>query len=239
MKRTKNKLVIVLIILIFGVFAYLGFKTAAKILQGNNQYATTDQTTVETDTVVQQNFLLIHLNDLTQKKPELISVWVGFVYPSDPPQLMFIPLFPSYDEVIHSSLLKKFSLNTDKTVSDRFISQISKSYDIQTSGYILTDDVGITYSNLWLTGQNAPVTSTPAMSDAEKLTLRMSGQSAYESFCQVISSGSSKSYFSAVDWTLLLPSHFSTNIPFETIALITDKLARAATPVKCDVLSSE
>jgi hypothetical protein len=233
-----KKLVIIFIIVVFGVCAFFGFKAAAKILPANNGITAGQQDSKQPTPILQQNFLLVHVDDLNTNDPELISAWVVFVYQSDPPQMMFVPLYPSLTVDIHDRLKRTFSLNSDNTLNSQFISQVKKSFDIQISGYILSDDVGIGYSNQWLTGQTTTPVSTYANTDEEKLAVRTAGQTVYQQFCQLLSTGASKSYFSAVNWTLLLPDHFSTDIPFETIALSTDKITNAST-IQCDVFSGD
>ena len=232
-----KKIVILFVILVFVLCAFFGFKTAAKILPSNN--GKTNPGPAESTGVLQQNFLLIHVDDRNKDDPKLISIWAAFYYPSNPPQLMFLPLYPAFDADVHSRLEKGFGLNSNKKINENFVSQINKLFDIQTSGYILSDDTAIGYSNQWLTGQEAVYTSLIATTDEEKILLRTTEQTTFQQFCQTISTGVANSYFSAVDWTLLLPDHFSTSIPFETIALITDQITRATTPVRCDVLTSE
>jgi hypothetical protein len=232
-----KKLAIVFIIVIFVVCAFFGYKTAASLFQGSQSSSSTTQVQ---NNIQQQNFLLIHVNDLTLEKPVLISVWVVFIYHSDPPQLMFVPLYPSFDSKVQTRLDDRFGLTKDGKISSSFITQISKSFDMKTSGYVLTDDSGASLFTQWLTNQQEPVAYSPAVTDQEKLAQRMNGQAAYQQFCQLVNSGQVNGYFSAINWSsLLVPKHFVTDISFESMALTSDQIIRATSPVKCDVLSSE
>ncbi|KAF0112344.1 MAG: hypothetical protein FD147_217 [Chloroflexi bacterium] len=233
-----KKIVLIFVILLFFVCAYFGFNAAAKILPGSDN----SQTNTQTDIAIpssQRNYLLIHVTDNTVEEPELVSVWVAFVYYSTPPQLMFMPLYPSYDPKIQTNLSQSFQFTTDKNISTKFIKQIEQAYNIKTSGYVLSDNLGVSYSNLWLTGQETQVSTGVAMTDEEKHIIRVNGQTAYQQLCLLFLSGASNSYFSSINWSLLLPDHFSTNLPFETIALTTDQIIRATSITQCDVLSSE
>lgn len=227
------------IILLFIVFAYFGFKAAAKILPDLNGSVENSQISENSTTSLQQNYLLIHVNDMTQKKSELISVWIVFIYHSDPLQIMFLPLYPSTNEEVYEKLKQSFRMNSDGSLNNRFINQIKKFYDVDVSGYILTDNTGIGYSTLWLTGQEAHITSTTVITEEEKSLLLSNGSSSYQQFCQLVTIGSANSILSSVDWTLLLPDHFATNIPFESITLITDQIARSTISTNCSVFSNE
>lgn len=239
-----KKITIAFVIIIFGLFAYFGYKAASKLFAPGEEAAPTEIPTeviqVESPTQVpQQNYLLIHVNDMTADKPELISVWAVFVYQTTPPQFMFMPLYPSYDAAVQRRLARKFSLNADLKPADRFISQVEKSYDMQTAGYILSDNLGVGYATQWLTGQGVTNASVPAVSDNEKHLMRLTGQTTYQQICALFSSGTANSFFSAIDWTLLLPTHFSTDLSFDTISLTTNQVTHAGSPVQCEVLSNE
>lgn len=234
-----KKSVILVIGLVFIVCAYFGFKAASKILPANDESNFSNPGSESSTNILQNNYLLIHVNDQTLKEPELVSAWVAFIYQSNPPQLIFIQVYPSTNIEVNDRLAQAFSLNSTKELNEKFIRQFNASFNTQNSGYILTDNVGASYSNQWLFGQETAVSSTPAVTDEEKQALRLSEQASFQQFCQLVSTGAGNSYFSSVNWTLLLPDHYSTNIPFETIALTTDQIAFATSPIQCEVLSAE
>lgn len=241
-----KKIAIIFIILVFGVCAFFGFKAASKILPAKEEPLTETGTLPssisETDSpasIAQQNYLLIHVNDMTLEKPELVSVWVAFVYPSTPPQFMFLPLYPSYEKAVHKRILRNFQMDSEKRVSAGFLKQIERTFDLQITGYVLADDIGIGYSNFWLTGQDTPNLNTAVFSEDETHFIRLNGQTSYQQLCQLISANTGNSYFSAINWSQLLPDHFSTDLPFETIELTIDQIIHAPSVVQCEVLSSE
>mgnify|MGYP000968908717 FL=1 len=239
-----KKINIVIGIIIFGLFAFFGYKVASTLFAPDVDATNTEVPTEVVQTgsptqVPQQNYLLIHVTDMTVEKPELISVWAVFIYQTTPPQFMFVPLFPSYDAAVQRRLDRKFSLTKDLQPSSWFLSQVEKSYDMQVSGYILSDNAGVGYAGQWLTGQVTANASVPAVSDNEKHLMRLTGQTAYQQVCALFSTNTANNFFSAIDWTLLLPSHFSTDLTFDTISLTTNQVIRASSPVQCEVLSNE
>lgn len=234
-----KKVVIPVIIIVFGVCAFFGYKAASKILSDKQTPGNQSAVTAGNPVPSQKNFVFIHVNDLTLEKPELISVWAGFVNESSPPQFMFLPIFPAYNAEIHDRVIKSFGLLADKKVNQRFLNQLQSSFDFKINGYILTDDTGVSYSTQWITGVESPVTSNAAATDEEKHALLLSGQGLWQQFCQLVTAGTANSYFSAINWTLLLPDHFSTDLDFASITLLTDQIVHATGAVQCEVLSNE
>lgn len=234
-----KKVVIPVIIVVFGVCAFFGYKAASKILSARQTPSEKAIVSANSPAASQKNFVFIHVNDLTLEQPELISVWVGFVNETSPPQFMFLPIFPALNAEIHDRVNQNFELDARKKVTQRFLKQLQSSFDFIINGYILSDDTGVSYSNQWITGVQSPATSIAAATDEEKHALLLSGQTSWQQFCQLVSAGTANSYFSAINWTLLLPHHFSTDLAFESITLLTDQIVYAASAVQCEVLSNE
>jgi len=234
-----KKIAIILIVLVFGVFAFFGFKAASKLLPSNRVPSINLTASEPTPIPLQQNYLFIHVDDLSVKSPRLISVWVVFDYPSTPPQLMTLPVYPSQDSFADDLIGKAFKLDSKKKLSSRFLSQLKKVYEIQVDGYILADDTAINFSNLWLTGtESSPLPLTDETGQPTQ-GLLFSEETSWLQFCQTVSSGSAGSYFNAINWSQLLPDHFYTDLPFNTITLAMDQIIHAAAPAKCDVLFNE
>ncbi len=234
-----SKKAAVVLVVVFLVFALLGYQAAAKIFPSDSQPEIQVRNNPAETGTYQNNYLLIHVDDLTQKSPRLISVWAAFIIQSNPPQITFLPLFPSLDQNLKIKTENTFKLNQDGSINSRFVTFITTTFDFETNGYILSDDTGIGYSNLWLTGQQVSyIPSISANSDELVQTVRQNGQTLYQQFCQLASSGSSATYFSSINWSQLLPDHFMTNIPFADITLVKDQIAQGG-EIKCDVLASE
>ncbi|MBA3072524.1 MAG: hypothetical protein FP831_02930 [Anaerolineae bacterium] len=234
-----KKIVIPVILVVFGVFAFFGFKVASNMKSTRQSADVQTTTSAEIPLVTQSNYIFIHVNDLTLEKPELVSVWVGFINQSSPSQFMLLPIFPTYNAEVHDRIIQKFGLNSENKVNQRFIFQLQSSFDFKIDGYILTDDTGVSYSNQWLTGTESSVTSMAAVTDSDKHAILLNGQNSWQQFCQLVNTGSANSYFSAINWTLLLPDHFSTDLDFESLTLLADRIVRAAGQVQCEVLSNE
>lgn len=234
-----KKIVIPVIIVVFGVCAFFGYKAASKFMSTRQSVGAQATEPLEIPLVIQSNYIFLHVNDLSLDKPELVSVWVGFVNESSPSQLMLLPIFPTYNSEIHDRITQKFSLNTEHKVNQRFINLLQSNYDLNINGYILTDDTGVSYSNQWITGIESPVTSIAATTDTEKHAILLSEQNSWQQFCQLVNAGTANSYFASINWGFLLPDHFSTNLDFESLTLLSDHIVHADDQVQCEVLSNE
>lgn len=230
-----KKKTVLIIVVVFCICAFLGYKAAQKIFPSPKTAGITQISDTDSVLIAQNNYLIIHVDSLTAKDPQLISIWAAFVYQTDPPQMMFVPLYPATNPDVHERISTAFNLNSDKLVSSTFINQVNKAFDIQTSGYILTDDIATSLSIQWLTGVSTTIVSTPAVSDIEKGDLRSNEGVSYQQFCQLLTAGSSSIYVSAINWQSLLPDHFSTNLPFETMALLQDQVKNSLSPIQCEV----
>lgn len=234
-----KKVYIPVIIIVFGVCAFFGFQAASKIL--TDRQVPIEQTAAGGNPlVVQQNFVFIHVDDLSMDKPQLISIWVGFINQSSPPQFMVLPLYPANNTEVHDRITKGFSLDPDKNkLKPRFITQLESSYDIKINGYILSDDTGVSYSNKLISGVETPLASIPVVTDIDKKALILSEKKSWEQFCNLVNLGTANSYFSTINWSVLLPDHFSTNLEFERLTLLTDLIVHATGKAQCEVFSNE
>ena len=227
--KKKN---ILIIILVFLVCAFLGYKAAQKIFPSSRLTANNLDVKNPSSHIIQNNYLVIHIDDRTLDKPKLISIWAAFVNQSDSLQLMFVPLFPATNPEIHDKIANSFKVNQDKTLNATFINQVNKAFEIKTSGYLLADDAATVSSIQWLTGASTTLASTPAVTDMDKNHIRSSEGASYQQFCQILSAGSGNAYVSAINWNNLLPDHFYTDLPFETLALVQDQIKYAVSPVQ-------
>jgi hypothetical protein len=233
-----KKIIPLLLVVLFIVFVVFGFQAASKLLSGSKNSNSTILNPIPLSSS-QQNYLLVHVTELSSDSPELIVVWAVFVYYSNPPQLMFLPLYPTFNTAQQLKLSQSFGLTDIKKLSSRFVDQIEQVYDLKTAGYIISDNSGVTYANSLLTGQEPQISASAAVSDEEKQILLLNGRSSFEQLCSKFTSGEGNSFFSAIDWSVLVPNHFSTNLPFETIALTADLIKRAPSLNHCVVLSNE
>lgn len=232
-----KKAVFLLVIVIFIISAVLGFQAAARLSSGQSSQSQQNYGLPVLST--QTNYLLIHVNDLSADNPHLISVWGLFVFYSNSPQVMLIPLYPTYDEARSTALGSAFKIGKDGQISSRFIDEIQQSYEITTVGYVTVDNIGLSYFNKWITGNESQISAITPQTADEKHIVLYNSQQFFTTACTQFSRSGVKSFIDQIHWADLLPSHFSTNLSFESLALAADYFVSAGEIDQCTVLSNE
>lgn len=232
-----KKFTVFIVIAIFVVFAYLGFQAASNI-KANTAVGSIPANAATALASTQQNIILIHVDDLTQAKPKLISAWGFFTYYANPNQVVFLPLLPSYDAAVQSALEGKFALDKSRQVGKDFISLLQKKFNIKVTGVVVTDNAGLSFFTAQLTGQSEPIIAAPPENDDQRHVVLMNAQFFFQTICSTIQNKTADA-FTNLDWKQLVPDHFSTSLPFETIMIDHQKLFRADAVNQCVVLGSE
>ncbi len=232
-----KRIAIVLVILVFVFFAYLGFQAASNI-NPNSSGGNLPANAATALAKAQQNYILVHVDDLSRDKPNLISVWGVFVYYAGANQVMFIPMMPSHDATVQSSLSAAFSLDKKGQVNSKFIVELNKKFDVDITGVITTDNTGLSLFNALITGQNTPILAAPPQTDDEKHVVLTNSQFFFQSVCSAVTNRNI-ALFEAIDWSQLVPGHFVTTLPFETIMADVQKLVQSTAINQCSVLSNE
>ena len=111
--------------------------------------------------------------------------------------------------------------------------------DLSFDGYFVTDNTALlrfaAYANL----EKLEIFNGPAESTESAVALQKNINSFFTAFCQLSKSGASNSFFSQIEWSQLLPDHFSTDVAFEEMMLLIDRVNNAAALTTCEVLSSQ
>lgn len=229
-----KKVYLLIALVLFIIFAYFGFKAAS-----NLDAKSSGSTPLTLDLPGnQQNFLIVHVDDLTNNRPQLISVWGVFIMFNSPPQLMFVPLYPSAD-VTSKALENSYGSSRAGSLDAKFIDEIEGQYNITTSGYILVDNAAVGLFRKWLTGKDETISTTPPRSPDENRLVLYNGQEYFQELCSDFSESGAKPFFNSIKWSQVLPDHFSTNLSFETCTLAQDLLKSAGKITQCNVLSNE
>lgn len=234
-----KKPTLIFILLLFAACAVVGYFIASGSNLGSSNVKT-DKSNVSTALASpQQNFLLVRVNDLTSSKPKLVEVWIVLTLYSDPPQIMFVPLYPKYEVELNSAIASSFVMDTGGYLSEKLISKISDQFGVKVDGYILTDTVGMNAFANWFGIEGISATSNPAQTDEEKHTVLLNSQFFLQNVCRQIKNGKALDQYSSIRWSQLIPLHFQTDLSFSHLIASWDKVNHASTPQQCDVLSSE
>jgi hypothetical protein len=232
-----KKAVFLLVIIIFIGSAYFGFKAAAKLGSGitNPQQQNQDLQL----TSKQRNYLLVHVTDLGSENPQLIAVWGMFVFYSQSPQLVFVPLYPTYDDAKSNSLNSAYKWEKNGVLSSRFISEIESKFDIVTTGYVAVDNAGLGLFHKWITSEENQISAVTPGTAEEKHIVLYNGQQFFNTACNQFLQSGAAGFLDSIHWSELIPSHFSTNLSFESVALASDIFKTSGAIYQCTVLSDE
>ncbi|MHC1741285.1 MAG: hypothetical protein AB9897_09275 [Anaerolineaceae bacterium] len=235
MKKTG----LIFALLLFAACSIVGYLVASKTSIGANSDNSASVNAATAMASPQQNYLLVQVDDLSQSSPKFIQAWIVLTYYSNPPQIMFLPLFPSYDISQNSSLSDSFSLSSSGELSPHLAQKISDLYKVNVDGYIMVDSIGFNAIASWFGIQSIQVSSNAALSDEEKHNLLLNSQSFFLNVCSQLSSGGALNQYNSIQWSQLIPGHFQTNLSFDQLIASWDRIIRSAPPQQCEVLSKE
>lgn len=92
-------------------------------------------------TYQQENFLVILVNSLIAKRPELEGVWlVGSA--SSVPQIVFLPLYPSHRKADMEAYSSLFEIDSDGNLAPSFLDYL-RSKNVWWDHYLMTDRVSL------------------------------------------------------------------------------------------------
>jgi hypothetical protein len=228
-----KKIVIIIISILFVLFAVLGFRAAARLTPRS-----ASQEIVEVSQLAssQKNYLLVQLTDLSGESPQLVSVWGAFVFYGDSPHIAFVPLFPNSNAEISNRLAGAFKVDKDGNLSDRFISRIQREFDIETHGYVVVDNSAMSSLSESLFNESIQTIESTPLTDDEIQQVLSTGQQFFESTCVKLKKQGVDIMLDKIDWLSLLPAHFSTNLSFESITMASESLKSAGLIENCEVL---
>ncbi len=183
----------------------------------------------------QRNIIIIHTNELYGQKPALISVWVVFATLSDPPDLTFKslypPVLPSTDT---NGLADSFALTPQADPASQFLDHL-RSYNFPWQGFVLVDNEAINELAGWINGKNPGLNhQTSANPDEAKLVLQ-DEQLLFRQMCDSLNASDAQRG-SKPNWRQIIPGHFHSNFPFDTVIQQWARLTAPDNPPHCEVL---
>lgn len=181
----------------------------------------------------QQNLVIILTDDLTISNPSLISVWAVFIsYGSTPPSLNFVQIFPSESKDGRVDLMPAFSLTESKDPSPVFDKAL-RAFNFPIDGVIVTDAEGFNNISGWMFGNQYQLESPISATSDNQMGAAQMLQQFVSAACPKLTNAdpTGKTAFS---WQDLIPKHFHTRMPFETMAISWQNLSSNGTPPHCE-----
>jgi hypothetical protein len=234
-----KKPTLILILFLFTACAIGGYLAASKINIGSGNSSSSAQSLPTALAASQQNFLLVRVDDLSSASPQLVEAWVVFTAYSDPPQVMFMPLYPSYDASKNKTLAAAFVMGSNGMLTSRLQETVAKEYNFSLNGNILIDSTGMNGLAGWFGITGVEVNAVPASSDLETHNILVNSQFFFQNVCAQLKNGQANAQFDSIRWSKLIPAHFQTDLSFEHLMASWDRILHGAAPQQCDVLSNE
>lgn len=233
-----RKLFIFFSAVVFIGCVFFGFKAASNLFseRAENQNSLLDTPQVQPG---QSNFLIVLVNDLTADEPQLISLWGVLNYPSEPPQVVFLPLYPTANTETNREVASDFDLSNNKKIPGRSIGKLEDAMDLSFDGYFLTDNAALLPFASYADLETLEIFNQPADSGETIVAVQKSINSFFTAICRLCKSGASNSFFSKIEWSNLLPDHFSTDLTFEELMLMIDRINISAALTTCEVIPSQ
>ena len=230
-KKTK---LILLGSALFALFAVLGYFAASALNTSQPEAKSTPQ-----ELSTSQDYLLIHVDDLTAKSPQLIAIWEMSVDLSDSTTIQFAPYFPSSDAKLANRLVNSFRTTKTGKLDNRFLALVDQTTQVESEGYILIDNsAAVALTEDIFVKPVVPQTVTP-LTSAEIHNVLVNGQYYFDLTCKKLHKQKFTEFLSKVDWQKLLPSHFATDLSFESFTLAEEQLSANGPIENCTVLENQ
>lgn len=178
---------------------------------------------IATTVRLQNNFVLIEVDHLTNPQPSLISIWAVFTLPSTPAFITFKQLYPSVTEPdLSAALQQEFLLNGEKRPSQEFLHVIIQR--IQMDGVIIVDQTSFDAFDTWLKTQtDAQQTISQNTGSASTLLL----------FCELVNQNVISD---EINWGNILTDHFSSDINIDLAVKNWKALSQDGENHHCEVI---
>ena len=212
----------------FLVSAVLGLATAHSL---TSLLGLPIASTESADASAQKNVVVIHVNDLEAKSPQLISVWSSFTVVNEQTYITMTPLYPSIvPDPASSRLVETFKLNNRKKPSKHFLETL-EVYRIDWSGYIVVDTQGMQEMRQWMMGDgelNLSDVGTDPTAFLQDETMLLNG------ICQGLN-GIGPAPDECLEWEGIYPAHLETDLSMQRVLAYWRGVNETGSPVICNI----
>jgi hypothetical protein len=213
----KAKLIIGIIV--FAIFVIVGFCIAGQLPNMLNIPTLPAQK--------QQNYLIIHVDSLTQTSPKIVSLWMISV--SNDPAITSLKAQTLYPSTATQSafVMQSFLLNSKGQPTQEFLTLIQSTFQLSINNYIMIDSEGLAIlRSLWL---DVPPTTIESYADGALL---------FSQGCERIRKNQ-VNRDSSQAWAQIIPDHCRTDLTFDDAILRWNELIRAGSKLNCEVFSPQ
>lgn len=184
--------------------------------------STVDQTAFEGDfpAVNQKHLIVFLVDEINEKKPQLISVFAVNLFIEEPRQITFLPLTFKTDED-YEKLSKQFHIK-DNAVTEGTIKAFEKHFDTSWNGVILLDKNAVDYFTLSFLGTN------PQLENTENFMPKLNA------ICQQLNEVSENPLYGFI-WKQILNIDFFTTFGFGELQTTVEAMSENPPP-KCQII---
>ena len=211
---------ILIIIFLFLMCLLIGAKLANVSLSGDENIVINNNTQDQN----QIRLLVFIVDELNKKNPELNAVWSVILYDQDSSGLMFIPLTDTNSEGF-KEIKRSFILTTEKNPHEKTIKFFNTKFKTKWDAYILLDRYAVEYLLNWITRNSLDVNSMVELSKPVLI----------QNMCASITTGKLIT-LDTLEWNLISPDHFKTNLTFDRIVAGWQKLSDSNV-ILCEIIT--
>jgi hypothetical protein len=219
-----RKIVIFLTVLVFLACLGFGLYTSYKPEENKNQAENENIPAVTPVSQFQNNYLLIHVDNLTAEMPQLISIWGVIAYFPEP-KLIFQALYP-LPTATNADIQASFSLSSQKVPDPKFLRTMAQVNQITWDNYILVDTLTFDLVGQYIFGGSL---------NLESINNPLPAEIPYMQAICVTISNQGKDFLEGFRWKEIIPDHFKTNISLDYGLANLDKLLAPGVAVQCEI----
>ena len=227
---------IIPLLIIFIACLILGYCTTGDLVRSKTP---TPQPADNSDQpVFQINLIMVDVDDLTKRTPDLLSVWGVFLQidQNNSMEIAYKPLYPVPDSPnINADIENLFSVDKKNGLSPQFLQYLADKYSFPWDNYIAIDYRAITILSDWITGIPADIQTDKPQNTEEQQNLVEEQGTLLLDICQSLPQEGLQNQTS-LNWKKLIPVHFLTNQPEKTLLDNWLKITKAAKPSRCNII---
>lgn len=198
----------------------IGAKLANVSLSGDENIVIKNDTQEQN----QMRLLVFIVDELNKKNPELSAVWSVIIYDQDSSGFMFIPLSDKNTDGF-KDIKRSFVLTAENNPHEKTIKFFNAKYKTKWDAHIVLDMYAVEYLLNWISHESLDVNSLVEFSKSILL----------QNMCESITSRELKP-LETLDWTLISPDHFKTNLTFVRIMNRWQKLSES-NEILCEIIT--
>ena len=182
----------------------------------------------------QKNIVVIHVDDLDARDPQLVSVWSVFSVINEQTYITMTPLYPrTVPDPAVSRLASSFHLNGRRKLSKEFMEAL-QTYRVAWDGYIIIDQQGMMGLQEWLAGYSVVSLTNQGSKDPglilQEESLLLNG------ICRGLNRTGTAPDESA-EWEAI-SDHLKTDLPMRNIIPYWRQMNEWQTPLVCNILTN-